>query len=155
MSCQAVIQVLKLFKKFVNPPTPWNLTQSIKLSAEKCRANVLKPFFPPVQASFQRSNSHDKVRKIVAEEGRTARNLIAWSVPLENKEEEGRLLRAKQTVHIYYYASDSVFALRQVLHHCISDSNWGTYEYKQRSHSNPCRVQTQNTNYSCQCMAPL
>ncbi|XP_043980178.1 S phase cyclin A-associated protein in the endoplasmic reticulum isoform X5 [Gambusia affinis] len=41
-------------------------------------------------ASFQRSNSHDKVRKIVAEEGRTARNLIAWSVPLENKEEEAK-----------------------------------------------------------------
>uniref|UniRef100_A0A3P9NRJ7 S-phase cyclin A-associated protein in the ER n=1 Tax=Poecilia reticulata TaxID=8081 RepID=A0A3P9NRJ7_POERE len=43
-------------------------------------------------ASFQRSNSHDKVRKIVAEEGRAARNLIAWSVPLENKEEEGWLM---------------------------------------------------------------
>ncbi|XP_060545464.1 S phase cyclin A-associated protein in the endoplasmic reticulum [Pantherophis guttatus] len=43
-----------------------------------------------MMASFQRSNSHDKVRKIVAEEGRTARNLIAWSVPLENKEEEGK-----------------------------------------------------------------
>ncbi|XP_078541362.1 S phase cyclin A-associated protein in the endoplasmic reticulum [Lissotriton helveticus] len=41
-------------------------------------------------ASFQRSNSHDKVRKIVAEEGRTARNLIAWSVPLENREDEGK-----------------------------------------------------------------
>uniref|UniRef100_A0A8C8LWG2 C2H2-type domain-containing protein n=1 Tax=Oncorhynchus tshawytscha TaxID=74940 RepID=A0A8C8LWG2_ONCTS len=34
--------------------------------------------------------SHDKVRRIVAEEGRAARNLIAWSVPLENKEEEGK-----------------------------------------------------------------
>uniref|UniRef100_A0A3P8VJJ2 S-phase cyclin A-associated protein in the ER n=1 Tax=Cynoglossus semilaevis TaxID=244447 RepID=A0A3P8VJJ2_CYNSE len=45
--------------------------------------------FSFLQASFQRSNSHDKVRKIVAEEGRAARNLIAWSVPLENKEEEG------------------------------------------------------------------
>uniref|UniRef100_A0A8C7GM67 S-phase cyclin A-associated protein in the ER n=1 Tax=Oncorhynchus kisutch TaxID=8019 RepID=A0A8C7GM67_ONCKI len=44
-----------------------------------------------LQASFRRSNSHDKVRKIVAEEGRAARNLIAWSVPLENKEEEGHL----------------------------------------------------------------
>uniref|UniRef100_A0A8C7UP20 S-phase cyclin A-associated protein in the ER n=1 Tax=Oncorhynchus mykiss TaxID=8022 RepID=A0A8C7UP20_ONCMY len=43
-----------------------------------------------LQASFRRSNSHDKVRKIVAEEGRAARNLIAWSVPLENKEEEGK-----------------------------------------------------------------
>uniref|UniRef100_A0A8C9TZP1 S-phase cyclin A-associated protein in the ER n=1 Tax=Scleropages formosus TaxID=113540 RepID=A0A8C9TZP1_SCLFO len=41
-------------------------------------------------ASFQRSNSHDKVRRIVAEEGRAARNLIAWSVPLESKEEEGK-----------------------------------------------------------------
>ncbi|XP_061577834.1 S phase cyclin A-associated protein in the endoplasmic reticulum isoform X2 [Cololabis saira] len=41
-------------------------------------------------ASFHRSNSQDKVRKIVAEEGRAARNLIAWSVPLENKEEEAK-----------------------------------------------------------------
>ncbi|XP_039629354.1 S phase cyclin A-associated protein in the endoplasmic reticulum isoform X1 [Polypterus senegalus] len=40
------------------------------------------------KASIQRSNSHDKVRKIVAEEGRTARNLIAWSVPLETKEDD-------------------------------------------------------------------
>lgn len=58
-------------------------------------------FFPSVQASFQRSNSHDKVRKIVAEEGRTARNLIAWSVPLENKEEEGWPLHTNQTVHVF------------------------------------------------------
>nr|XP_056721957.1 S phase cyclin A-associated protein in the endoplasmic reticulum [Euleptes europaea] len=43
-----------------------------------------------MMASFHRSNSHDKVRKIVAEEGRTARNLIAWSVPLESKEEDGK-----------------------------------------------------------------
>ncbi|XP_042680556.1 S phase cyclin A-associated protein in the endoplasmic reticulum isoform X2 [Centrocercus urophasianus] len=43
-----------------------------------------------VMASFQRSNSHDKVRRIVAEEGRTARNLIAWSVPLENKDDDGK-----------------------------------------------------------------
>ncbi|XP_069384838.1 S phase cyclin A-associated protein in the endoplasmic reticulum isoform X3 [Paralichthys olivaceus] len=43
-----------------------------------------------LKASFQRSNSHDKVRKIVAEEGRAARNLIAWSVPVENKEEEAK-----------------------------------------------------------------
>ncbi|XP_057691786.1 S phase cyclin A-associated protein in the endoplasmic reticulum isoform X4 [Corythoichthys intestinalis] len=43
-----------------------------------------------LKASFQRSNSHDKVRKIVAEEGRAARNLIAWSVPLESREEEAK-----------------------------------------------------------------
>ncbi|XP_076118616.1 S phase cyclin A-associated protein in the endoplasmic reticulum isoform X1 [Alosa pseudoharengus] len=48
------------------------------------------PVSMALKASFQRSNSHDKVRKIVAEEGRAARNLIAWSVPLENKEEEGK-----------------------------------------------------------------
>uniref|UniRef100_A0A8C1S0A9 S-phase cyclin A-associated protein in the ER n=1 Tax=Cyprinus carpio TaxID=7962 RepID=A0A8C1S0A9_CYPCA len=47
-------------------------------------------FFCLQQASFQRSNSHDKVRKIVAEEGRAARNLIAWSVPVESKEEEAK-----------------------------------------------------------------
>ncbi|KAL1771784.1 S phase cyclin A-associated protein in the endoplasmic reticulum isoform X1 [Sigmodon hispidus] len=43
-----------------------------------------------MMASFQRSNSHDKVRRIVAEEGRTARNLIAWSVPLESKDDDGK-----------------------------------------------------------------
>ncbi|MGH0132268.1 UNVERIFIED_CONTAM: hypothetical protein FKN15_051096 [Acipenser sinensis] len=43
-----------------------------------------------LKTSFQRSNSHDKVRKIVAEEGRSARNLIAWSVPLESKEDGGK-----------------------------------------------------------------
>uniref|UniRef100_A0A8C8GCI2 S phase cyclin A-associated protein in the endoplasmic reticulum N-terminal domain-containing protein n=1 Tax=Oncorhynchus tshawytscha TaxID=74940 RepID=A0A8C8GCI2_ONCTS len=48
------------------------------------------PITVALKASFRRSNSHDKVRKIVAEEGRAARNLIAWSVPLENKEEEGK-----------------------------------------------------------------
>ncbi|KAM5291366.1 S phase cyclin A-associated protein in the endoplasmic reticulum isoform 2-T5 [Glossophaga mutica] len=41
-----------------------------------------------MMASFQRSNSHDKVRRIVAEEGRTARNLIAWSVPLESRDDD-------------------------------------------------------------------
>ncbi|MEQ2180732.1 hypothetical protein GOODEAATRI_004228 [Goodea atripinnis] len=51
-----------------------------------CRSTMMRAGHT---ASFQRSNSHDKVRKIVAEEGRAARNLIAWSVPLENKEEEG------------------------------------------------------------------
>uniref|UniRef100_A0AAY4CBG8 U1-type domain-containing protein n=1 Tax=Denticeps clupeoides TaxID=299321 RepID=A0AAY4CBG8_9TELE len=51
-------------------------------------SDCFKPaYFLSLLASFQRSNSHDKVRKIVAEEGRTARNLIAWSVPLE---EEGK-----------------------------------------------------------------
>ncbi|XP_035654431.1 S phase cyclin A-associated protein in the endoplasmic reticulum-like isoform X5 [Oncorhynchus keta] len=53
----------------------------------KCRNT---PITVALKASFRRSNSHDKVRKIVAEEGRAARNLIAWSVPLENKEEEGK-----------------------------------------------------------------
>ncbi|KAL0968285.1 hypothetical protein UPYG_G00264830 [Umbra pygmaea] len=44
----------------------------------------------PIPVALKRSNSQDKVRRIVAEEGRAARNLIAWSVPLENKEEEGK-----------------------------------------------------------------
>lgn len=43
-----------------------------------------------MMASSQRSSSHDKVRRIVAEEGRTARNLIAWSVPLESRDEDGK-----------------------------------------------------------------
>nr|XP_033776687.1 S phase cyclin A-associated protein in the endoplasmic reticulum isoform X2 [Geotrypetes seraphini] len=60
-------------------------------------------------ASFQRSNSHDKVRKIVAEEGRTARNLIAWSVPLENKEDDGKPKwqtgKSKRGIHVTHKAS--------------------------------------------------
>lgn len=43
-----------------------------------------------MMASFQRSNSHDKVRRIVAEEGRTARNLIAWNVPVESRDDDGK-----------------------------------------------------------------
>lgn len=66
------------------------------LLAKNCKVDVLNLFLP--QASFQRSNSHDKVRKIVAEEGRAARNLIAWSVPLENKEEEGLCFHITQII---------------------------------------------------------
>lgn len=66
------------------------------LLAKNCKVDVLNLFLP--QASFQRSNSHDKVRKIVAEEGRAARNLIAWSVPLENKEEEGWCFHITQII---------------------------------------------------------
>ncbi|XP_055011570.1 S phase cyclin A-associated protein in the endoplasmic reticulum isoform X2 [Boleophthalmus pectinirostris] len=50
-----------------------------------------------LKASFTRSNSHDKVRKIVAEEGRAARNLIAWNVPLETKEEEAKSKNSSKT----------------------------------------------------------
>lgn len=85
-------------------------------NGEKCKIDVWNLFL--LQASFQRSNSHDKVRKIVAEEGRAARNLIAWSVPLENKEEEGWSLHAKQTLCICYYTMYTVYALWQVSRHC-------------------------------------
>uniref|UniRef100_A0A8C7XWT5 S-phase cyclin A-associated protein in the ER n=1 Tax=Oryzias sinensis TaxID=183150 RepID=A0A8C7XWT5_9TELE len=70
---------------------------------EKC----CEIFLPSVlQASFQRSNSHDKVRRIVAEEGRAARNLIAWSVPLENKEEEEKkVYRVNQKCSIHSFTS--------------------------------------------------
>jgi len=33
----------------------------------------------------QRPASDDQVRKIVKEEGRTARNLVTWNVPLEDQ----------------------------------------------------------------------
>jgi len=38
---------------------------------------------------LQRLATDDQVRKIVKEEGRTARNLVTWNVPLED---EGDLL---------------------------------------------------------------
>ncbi|XP_041034192.1 S phase cyclin A-associated protein in the endoplasmic reticulum isoform X4 [Carcharodon carcharias] len=62
------------------------------------------------KASFQRSNSHDKVRKIVAQEGRAARNLIAWSVPLENKDDDG-----KSKTHISGKAREPVKSQRSAL----------------------------------------
>lgn len=74
--------------------------QKIEIYWENCDGKVLNLFLP--QASFQRSNSHDKVRKIVAEEGRAARNLIAWSVPLENKEEEGLCFHITQLSYIMH-----------------------------------------------------
>ncbi|XP_064618910.1 S phase cyclin A-associated protein in the endoplasmic reticulum-like isoform X2 [Lineus longissimus] len=36
--------------------------------------------------NYQRTTSHDRVRKIVQEEGRAARNLIAYNVPVEDEE---------------------------------------------------------------------
>ncbi|XP_078286221.1 S phase cyclin A-associated protein in the endoplasmic reticulum isoform X1 [Rhinoraja longicauda] len=59
------------------------------------------------KASFQRSNSHDKVRKIVAQEGRAARNLIAWSVPMESKDDD-----AKSKTHISGKTQDAVKSQR-------------------------------------------
>ena len=38
------------------------------------------------QPGFQRQSSYDRVRKIVQEEGRTARNLIQFNVPVEDEE---------------------------------------------------------------------
>ena len=46
-----------------------------------CRCHCL---FNVYQAS-QRLTSDDHVRKIVREEGRTARNLVTWNVPLEDQ----------------------------------------------------------------------
>ncbi|XP_064608297.1 S phase cyclin A-associated protein in the endoplasmic reticulum-like isoform X2 [Liolophura sinensis] len=40
--------------------------------------------------NFQRLNSYDRVRKIVQEEGRAARNLITWNVPVVQQERTGR-----------------------------------------------------------------
>lgn len=94
MSCQIVIQILLIANI---PPCCWFFP-----GVERCEANESQLVSSSMQASFQRSNSHDKVRKIVAEEGRTARNLIAWSVPLENKEEEGSPLHTNQTARFFW-----------------------------------------------------
>uniref|UniRef100_A0A3P9NRD2 S-phase cyclin A-associated protein in the ER n=1 Tax=Poecilia reticulata TaxID=8081 RepID=A0A3P9NRD2_POERE len=84
-------QVCQEWIKTRNPLTDSSSTLVFLVTRIKSRPRHLtsKEFCSP-KASFQRSNSHDKVRKIVAEEGRAARNLIAWSVPLENKEEEAK-----------------------------------------------------------------
>ncbi|KAL8602246.1 hypothetical protein ACOMHN_022759 [Nucella lapillus] len=54
-----------------------------------------------LHANTQRMNSMDHVRKIVQEEGRTARNLVQYNVPLEDEENAGRPSRqwAKSRQH--------------------------------------------------------
>ncbi|XP_074174266.1 S phase cyclin A-associated protein in the endoplasmic reticulum isoform X2 [Rhinolophus sinicus] len=98
-------------------------------------------------ASFQRSNSHDKVRRIVAEEGRTARNLIAWSVPLESKDDDGKPKcqtggKSKRTI--------------QSMHKTIKQSGYGTGRRMIHFNFNPLRGErerererTNNTAVDC------
>ncbi|XP_074174269.1 S phase cyclin A-associated protein in the endoplasmic reticulum isoform X4 [Rhinolophus sinicus] len=100
-----------------------------------------------MMASFQRSNSHDKVRRIVAEEGRTARNLIAWSVPLESKDDDGKPKcqtggKSKRTI--------------QSMHKTIKQSGYGTGRRMIHFNFNPLRGErerererTNNTAVDC------
>lgn len=41
------------------------------------------------QKGVHRTSSHDQVRKLVEKEGRTARNLVTWSVPVNTEQDEG------------------------------------------------------------------
>lgn len=43
------------------------------------------------QKNVYRTNSHDHVRKLVEQEGRAARNLVTWSVPVTDPEEDGEI----------------------------------------------------------------
>lgn len=90
--CISLFQIFEENSAPVHPTLGGVTTYWMKLTCRTKDFSFLcaHPCIPCFQASFQRSNSHDKVRKIVAEEGRTARNLIAWSVPLENKEDDGK-----------------------------------------------------------------
>lgn len=92
--CIHLFQIFEEKSAPVHPTLDGETTYCMKLTYQTEDFSFLfaHPCISCSQASFQRSNSHDKVRKIVAEEGRTARNLIAWSVPLENKEDDGMCL---------------------------------------------------------------
>lgn len=92
--CIHLFQIFEENSAPVHPTLDGVTTYCMKLTYQTKDFSFLfaHPCISCSQASFQRSNSHDKVRKIVAEEGRTARNLIAWSVPLENKEDDGMCL---------------------------------------------------------------
>ena len=41
------------------------------------------------QKNVHRTNSHDHVRKLVEQEGRAARNLVTWSVPVTDPTQDG------------------------------------------------------------------
>ncbi|XP_041464189.1 S phase cyclin A-associated protein in the endoplasmic reticulum-like [Lytechinus variegatus] len=42
------------------------------------------------KSSYQRSGSYDKVRRLVKEEGRMARNLVTWNVPVDSDDSDAR-----------------------------------------------------------------
>ena len=67
---------------------------NILLNTHNCRKLIYNFPYIAQQGHVQRQASYDRVRMIVQEEGRTARNLITWSVPLEN--EEAKFLRMDQ-----------------------------------------------------------
>ncbi|XP_063955862.1 S phase cyclin A-associated protein in the endoplasmic reticulum-like isoform X2 [Lytechinus pictus] len=43
---------------------------------------------PNDESSYQRSGSYDKVRRLVKEEGRMARNLVTWNVPVDSDDSD-------------------------------------------------------------------
>ncbi|XP_077988787.1 S phase cyclin A-associated protein in the endoplasmic reticulum-like [Glandiceps talaboti] len=45
--------------------------------------------------TYQRTNSYDRVRKLVEQEGRTARNLVAWSVPFDDSDDSDGQVKVK------------------------------------------------------------
>lgn len=47
------------------------------------------------QKNIHRTNSHDHVRKLVEQEGRAARNLVTWSVPVTDPDEGGKKSKPK------------------------------------------------------------
>lgn len=44
------------------------------------------------QKNVHRTNSHDHVRKLVEQEGRAARNLVTWSVPVTDQNQDGEYM---------------------------------------------------------------
>ncbi|XP_010624399.1 S phase cyclin A-associated protein in the endoplasmic reticulum isoform X2 [Fukomys damarensis] len=90
-----------------------------------------------MMASFQRSNSHDKVRRIVAEEGRTARNLIAWSVPLESKDDDGKPKcqaggKSKRTIQSTHKTAKQNTAVECKITSVVGDKNFDKSPTKTR-----------------------
>ena len=64
----------------------WLLSKNIYLS-EQLFIFTIFLFF---QSSYQRSGSYDKVRRLVKEEGRMARNLVTWNVPVDSDDSDGK-----------------------------------------------------------------
>jgi len=62
---------------WVEPKCNWVNVKCLKCSLQHQQKNV------------HRTNSHDHVRKLVEQEGRAARNLVTWSVPVTDPNEDG------------------------------------------------------------------
>lgn len=92
-----------------NPFMQKNLNQQLSSTSVE-RHNIHKETQAGLNKNppdYLRSGSRDNVRKIVEKEGKTARNLIVWSVPSENDEKSNTKRRGRKSKRDRWYENNT------------------------------------------------